>query len=380
MIRLRGCPDVTKIRLATLLALGSYMNSDGSNGHVSEETLAGDVGVSDRAVREHLGWARDAGYLERTARGHRRGDGSTSASTYAATVPTASTGTGPPVERAAQPEDRKPSTGRSQRLNRKITTPQPEDSDTPYKEDQVLDQELTNHHHPREPAPAAVAEHPDGGGGEDPFDEQAPGTDEDVDAVIEPVAEALGLPPSTLHAVRPAVAAALAHGWPAPALAEHLVADFPREGERRRPAAILLGWRLGPKALPPGPARCSCQGCNRWRRAADALARTAPTPATCITHKVQIEPGGRCAGCEAEAAVRLERDRQDRQAQTARQTDRRQRIEGAREALGLPVVAALTGQQNPRNRFAAALLGDWLDDHGWDLDAAREHAAARSAS
>jgi hypothetical protein len=230
---------------------------------------------------------------------------------------------------------------------------------------------------PPPPTPSAPVLAPvaaNGGGGEnDPQEDEVPETAEDVDAVVEPIADALGLPPETLHPIRPAVAAALACGWPAPALAEHLAADPP--AEMRLPAAVLAS-RLKPAVLPPGPARCSCRGCSRWRRAADALARLAPTPATCITHKTEIEPGARCAACDADTAEHLEQDQRARQAQADRQADRRQRIEDARDALGLPVVAALTGQhKNPGSRIAGALLGNWLDDHDWDLDAAREHAA-----
>ncbi|MCK9894714.1 helix-turn-helix domain-containing protein [Frankia sp. AgB32] len=226
------------------------------------------------------------------------------------------------------------------------------------------------------PAPLALAPET-GGGGEDPQEEQAPEEhDAVVDAVVGPVAEAARLDAEQLHAIRPAIAAALARGWPAPALAEHLAADLP---DMRRPAA-LLGKRLKVDVLPQGPARCSCRGCTRWRRAADALARATPSPATCITHKVNIAPGERCPGCEADAAELAAQQRQDTREASARRAERHQRIEGARDALGLSVVGELTGQRKkPASRLAAQILGAWLDDHDWDLDAARGHAATISA-
>ncbi len=149
MQRLRADPDVAKVRLSTLMVIGTYMNTDGSNAFVSEAKVASDVGISPRAAREHIAWARENDYLRRTARGHRKGDGEVAESAYEAITPDLSISERPPVEKplnrkigTSQPEDREASTGRSDDLNRKIQGPQPEDSDIAYKEDQVLDQEL----------------------------------------------------------------------------------------------------------------------------------------------------------------------------------------------------------------------------------------------
>lgn len=145
--RLRADDDITKVRLCTLVILGTYMDSDGSNAHVRESTLAAAVGIGERAVREHLAYACDRGYLNRVARGHRLGNGETTASTYEATVPDGSTGTQAPVEDGqgrAQPDPGRTSTGRSEGLNRNGDVAQPEPGRSLYKEDQVLLQEQTN--------------------------------------------------------------------------------------------------------------------------------------------------------------------------------------------------------------------------------------------
>lgn len=146
------------MRLCTLVILGTYMDSDGSNAHVRETTLAAAVGIGERAVREHLAYACDHGYLRRASRGHRLGDGTTTASTYEAIAPDGSTGSPVPVEdgqgRAQpepgrrlsepQPEAGRSTTGRSGGLNRNGDAPQPEPGRSPNKEDQVLLQEQTD--------------------------------------------------------------------------------------------------------------------------------------------------------------------------------------------------------------------------------------------
>ena len=114
---LRGVEGPTGVRLLVLLTLGTYMNSDGTNAAVSQATLAAATGQADRTVRQHLAAAVEEGWLERTRRGHRRGDGTPVTSVYRASLPARirqlseeSTGTGSPVE-----ED----------LNRQETTSQP---------------------------------------------------------------------------------------------------------------------------------------------------------------------------------------------------------------------------------------------------------------
>ena len=48
------------------LMLATYANADGTNAHPSEDRLAGDIGISARAVRDYLDLLRRTGLIERT--------------------------------------------------------------------------------------------------------------------------------------------------------------------------------------------------------------------------------------------------------------------------------------------------------------------------
>lgn len=86
----RGLRDprltLTPAQLALLSVLGGFMNRDGS-GRVPQPTLAAAARVSERSVRRHLDHGYALGLLARTARGHRRGDGSGWSSRYQLTLP-----------------------------------------------------------------------------------------------------------------------------------------------------------------------------------------------------------------------------------------------------------------------------------------------------
>lgn len=119
-------------------------------------------------------------------------------------------------------------------------------------------------------------------------------------------------------------AVACAGGWDPKALAAHM-ANNPPNKPIRDPVA-LLHTRLRLRPLPPGPGACSCAGCERWRRHADAAppAPTARRPgdlyarlgaAGCPEHDghTQYTPSGLCAVCldreEAELADQPDRRR-----------------------------------------------------------------------
>lgn len=112
--RLRAAEDVTGTRLLVLLALGTWMNADGSNGRPGHARLAGETGLSERTVRHHLAAAVESGWLVQVQRGHRVGERAV-ASCYEATTPTGgpvpvdlpSTGDASPVD----PVDEQTSTG-----------------------------------------------------------------------------------------------------------------------------------------------------------------------------------------------------------------------------------------------------------------------------
>lgn len=84
---LRGDEGPTGTRLLVLLTLATYMNADGTNASASQATLARATGQAARTVRQHLAAAVEDGWLERTRRGHRRGDGVNVTSSYDASLP-----------------------------------------------------------------------------------------------------------------------------------------------------------------------------------------------------------------------------------------------------------------------------------------------------
>lgn len=116
--------DVSGTLLLVLLVLASHMDRESGRARPSQATIAAAAGLSDRAVRGHLATAVESGWLLVESRGHRRGDGTTVASTYRATTPetVASTGTGEPVEDKVNRND---GAGRED-LNRNLAVPQPE--------------------------------------------------------------------------------------------------------------------------------------------------------------------------------------------------------------------------------------------------------------
>lgn len=67
-------------QLDVLVALADQLDAKSGEGHVAVLELVKIAGVSERTVKRSLGWARGAGLLERTSRGHHLGDGTTSAS------------------------------------------------------------------------------------------------------------------------------------------------------------------------------------------------------------------------------------------------------------------------------------------------------------
>jgi len=79
---LLACPDVTGTRLLVLLVLATYMRADGTEARPTQATLADACGLKERAVRGHLSWAVDAGWLVRVQRGHRVTSDVAVASTY----------------------------------------------------------------------------------------------------------------------------------------------------------------------------------------------------------------------------------------------------------------------------------------------------------
>lgn len=69
-------------------ALAAYADSNtGKNAYPSQSTLAGRLGISDRAVRKNLAWLKDAGWIVEERRGRRAGTQGISSS-YSLTIPT----------------------------------------------------------------------------------------------------------------------------------------------------------------------------------------------------------------------------------------------------------------------------------------------------
>lgn len=84
---LRSAAEVTGTRLLVLLALGTYMDHAGAGARPGDARLAEELGVTDRTIRAHLRWAREAGWLERVSKGHGAGQGVARASVWAAALP-----------------------------------------------------------------------------------------------------------------------------------------------------------------------------------------------------------------------------------------------------------------------------------------------------
>jgi len=88
--------------LLVMLVIATYMDGDGGGAYPSVETIASHTGYSPGAVRRSITRGRKLGWLERTRRGHRAGDGSTISSAYRATIPAPSTAHGCAVENESQ--------------------------------------------------------------------------------------------------------------------------------------------------------------------------------------------------------------------------------------------------------------------------------------
>jgi hypothetical protein len=80
--------ELTTNQVCVLLLLGTYMDADGSRAHPGVPALVAGSRLSDSTVRRVLTFSTGHGWLLLIRRGHRRGDGSTVASEYAATLPT----------------------------------------------------------------------------------------------------------------------------------------------------------------------------------------------------------------------------------------------------------------------------------------------------
>lgn len=113
-------------RFRILAALMRQLDWKTGAGYCSEQTLADVTGAGKRTVRDTLKWARDTGYLIRTRKGHRLGDGTTRASEWllrqpAVRLPVENSQpadelpveTSQPAESACQPAEPTMSTGSS---------------------------------------------------------------------------------------------------------------------------------------------------------------------------------------------------------------------------------------------------------------------------
>ena len=67
-------------QLDALLALADQLDATTGKGNVSVLELAKAAGVSERTAKRAITWARTAGLLKQTSRGHRLGDGTAAAS------------------------------------------------------------------------------------------------------------------------------------------------------------------------------------------------------------------------------------------------------------------------------------------------------------
>jgi hypothetical protein len=78
--------DVSSATKNVLVMLALRMSEDGT-GWVAQRRLAADASLSVRTVRRAVAWARTNGWLERTRRGHRLGDGRSLANEYRLVAP-----------------------------------------------------------------------------------------------------------------------------------------------------------------------------------------------------------------------------------------------------------------------------------------------------
>jgi hypothetical protein len=115
-----AAPRFTTSRLTVLLCLALRMHKSGV-GFASARILGEDASVAERTARRATDEACSRGYLNRTRRGHRLGNGSAIASEWKLIVP---------GEATPQPDTgvrlSETSTGQSEHLNRTGATPQPD--------------------------------------------------------------------------------------------------------------------------------------------------------------------------------------------------------------------------------------------------------------
>jgi hypothetical protein len=108
LVWMRAIREVAPSRSAehVLWALALRLDADGT-GFASIRQLADDTRMSQETVLRATRWARSAGYLEQTKRGHRKGDGRTVASEWLLLNVSLVTGRGSqPVTPASQPVTR----------------------------------------------------------------------------------------------------------------------------------------------------------------------------------------------------------------------------------------------------------------------------------
>lgn len=79
-------PPANSSRHSVLWALALRMGATGE-GFASARQLADDIVVNERTIRRHITWGMDTGFLNRTRRGHRQGDGRPIASEYRLSQP-----------------------------------------------------------------------------------------------------------------------------------------------------------------------------------------------------------------------------------------------------------------------------------------------------
>lgn len=98
-------PPSRQVHVLAMLAL--RMNWETGSGFASGQQLAADADADERTVRRATRWAREAGYVMQTRRGHRMGNGGVVASEWKLSQPDTPVLLSP----AAQPDGEAISTG-----------------------------------------------------------------------------------------------------------------------------------------------------------------------------------------------------------------------------------------------------------------------------
>lgn len=125
-------PAAAGMRLTVLLALATSWDQRTGRVRTTQSQLATWTGHDERRIRKMLQWAREAGYLEQTVRGHRAGNGRSVASEYVLALPqqgadapedpATQQGAQDPLDLAPQQGATRTSSGSSDRLNRALRT------------------------------------------------------------------------------------------------------------------------------------------------------------------------------------------------------------------------------------------------------------------